>query len=66
MKKLHIESAGRWLPVFCHSGGRIITCQDSPSKALPTRAAWGPSDLSFFQSKFANENFQLKTVAGAK
>ncbi len=59
MKKLHVKISGEWLPVFCHMDSRIMTCPNSPEKALPSRAAWADQDLRFFNSKFANLEFCL-------
>ena len=59
MKKLHIKIDDKWHMVFCHCNGKIITT-DNKRKALPSLALWGDDDLKFFQSKFANHQFELK------
>lgn len=63
VKKLHINIAGHWLPVFCNNGGRVITCADAPQKALPTRVMWAADDLAHFRSKFSNQQFELRVIA---
>lgn len=62
MKKLHVFQGGKWLPVFCYVGGRVITCENEPRKALPQKACWGPDDLKFFQSKYGDHKFELLEV----
>jgi hypothetical protein len=62
MKKLHVNHEGAWLPVFSHTGGRIVTCEKHPEKALPTMAVWASDDLDFFVKKFANKEFELRHV----
>jgi hypothetical protein len=62
MKKLHVKMGADWLPVFCHRQGEIITCPDTPEKALPPRAIWGSDDLAFFRAKYANHEFALMNI----
>lgn len=62
MRKLHIKQGEDWLPVFCITGGKIITCEQTPSKALPCRAMWAEDDLKYFRSKFASHQFDLRLV----
>jgi hypothetical protein len=62
MKKLHVKTADGWKPVFCNNGGRVVTCEDSPRKALPPHARWADDDLKHFQNRFANQEFCLKEV----
>lgn len=59
MKKLHVKIDDQWLPVFCHNNGRILTCPDTPSKALPSAAMWAADDLAWFAKKFGNHSFCL-------
>lgn len=62
MKKLHVKQGEQWLPVFCERQGQIVTCPDSPNKALPPMAMWADDDLRYFQSKYANREFALIKV----
>ena len=62
MKKLHVNMAGQWLPVFCANNGRVVTCADAPHKALPTRAMWAADDLAHFRRRFANLQFDLRAT----
>lgn len=60
MKKLEILTTTGWLPVFCCSNGRPITLtQANRSKALPSLAWHGASDLKYFANKFANDQFRI-------
>lgn len=63
MKKLHVKRGDKWLPVFCYHGqtGQILTLSehDSISKALPQKAYWAESDLSYFSARFGNDEFRL-------
>jgi len=61
VKKLHVKIANNWEPVFCHIKGQIVTCKDSPQKALPPHSRWADDDLKYFQNKFANHEFCLLT-----
>ena len=62
MKKLHVRIGETWKPVFCANNGKVITCEAAPTKALPSMAAWGNSDLAYFRNKFANSDFELRRV----
>lgn len=62
MKKLHIRQNAQWLPVFCQNNGKIITCADSPKKALPQKAIWADSDLKYFQNNYSNFKFALINI----
>lgn len=64
MLKLHVKTADGWKPVFCANNGRIVTCEDSPKKALPPSPMWATDDLKHFQSRFANNEFCLFDVRG--
>ena len=59
MHKLHVNIDGTWKPVFCHNNGKIVTCEDTPSKALPSKSMWANDDLEYFSSKFGNHEFKL-------
>lgn len=59
MKKLHVKQGDKWVLVFCHAGGVIITTEDK-AKALPQKAIWANDDLQYFQSKFSSKEFCLK------
>lgn len=66
--KLHVKRGDKWLPVFCYIGGKIVTCEESPLKALPSAGnAWlararAKDDLEFFRKKFGNEEFRIIPV----
>lgn len=62
MKKLHVKIDNQWLPVFCYVGGKIITCEKEPKKALPQRAIWAESDLRFFTNEFGDKEFSLMKI----
>jgi hypothetical protein len=64
MKKLHVKMGDKWKPVFCKVGGRIITCEDSPRKALPPHARWADADLKHFQNEFGSNEFCLLDIKG--
>lgn len=66
MNKLHVKIDGIWKPVFCRKDGRVVTCEDAPSKALPTIAIWAQDDLKWFREKFANNEFCLMNPASDK
>lgn len=61
-QKLHVQRNDAWLPVFCYTDGRVITCEDHPEKALPAEAMWAADDLKFFPSKFGNDVFALRDL----
>jgi hypothetical protein len=62
MNKIHVKEGDKWLPVFCHNGGKIITCENHPEKALPTLAGWATDDIEWFAKKFANREFSLRAI----
>jgi hypothetical protein len=62
MLKLHVKTVDGWKPVFCKVGGRIVTCEDSPHKALPPHSRWAQDDLKHFQNEFGNNEFSLIDV----
>jgi hypothetical protein len=60
MKKLQVKVDSGWRYVFCRCNGRIITLNDSEkSKALPSFAFRGESDLAWFTNEFGNNEFRL-------
>ena len=62
MRKLHVKTEKGWEPVFCQVQGKILTCPDTPRKALPPLAMWAEEDLKYFQTKYADKYFALLAI----
>ena len=62
MKKLHVKINDQLKPVLCQMGGVIITCEETPEKALPPHPRWADEDLKYFQDKYSNNEFCLLDI----